>query len=150
MEVKHFLVTTKGTIYPTRCALGRVGEPKFVTYTDVIEGLFVFSGLEPGLYFVRMIEGQERFIRYVFPEGIVEEMTFSVAAGKPIYIGVVGITERHDVRADRSPHTWTFNQKDYIDTVEFRPEPAAEARAWAWFVERYGETRWGRMVKMML
>ena len=67
------------------------------------------------------------FTRYVFPEGIVEEMTFTVAAGKPIYVGVVAITERHGVAVDRPAHTWTFNQKDYKDTVEFRPEPAAEA-----------------------
>lgn len=138
---------------PTGCAVGRGGDPASVIEGVCWNGQLIFSGLEPGKYFLKLIESQPTedtgifLYRYVFREGISEDLVFTVEGGEPLYVGTIRVVEGHDLSPQSQPHTWTFNQLMGIDTVSISTDAQAEMVAWNRFMEAFGETGWGSLVR---
>jgi len=140
------------SIWPTHCALGKVGEPAMVIPGDCWGGQLIFAGLEPGEYYLKLVEGvpQEStgvpLYRYVFREGVLGELVFTLAAGEVLYLGSIWITEGHETGSQSQPHTWTFNQQEGTDTLGFSRNPETEEMAWTIFLETYGDSPWGPLI----
>ena len=140
------------SIWPTHCALGKVGEPAVVIPGDCWSGQLIFTGLEPGEYYLKLVEGVPLentgvpLYRYVIREGILRELVFTLAAGEVLYLGAIWITEGHETKSQNQPHTWTFNQQKGTDTLEFSRILENEEMAWTIFLETYGDSPWGQLI----
>ena len=52
---KDILHTHTVSIWPTHCALGKVGEPAVVIPGECWNGQLIFAGLEPGEYYLKLV-----------------------------------------------------------------------------------------------
>ena len=149
---QDILQTHTVSIWPTHCALGKVGDPSVVIPGDCWNGQLIFAGLEPGEYYLKLVEGEPEketgvpLYRYVIREGISENLILTLAAGEVVYLGSIRITEGHDHGTQSQPHTWTFNQQKGTDTLRNYQNPEIEEMAWSLFLETYGDSRWGRLI----
>lgn len=152
---KGELQTNTVTISPSHCALGKVGEPAVVIPGDCWDGQLIFSGLEPGEYFLKLVEGIPRettgvpLYRYVFREGVQDDLVFTLAAGDVLYLGSIRINEGHKPANQSQPHTWTFNKAQGTDHFRFSWNRPAEEYAWSIFLETYGDSPWGPLIRAL-
>lgn len=151
IKPKHFLVPADISVPPSRCAVARIDSTGGIRFAEAHKGLFVFSGLEPGPWYVKMIAGRETaatadHVRYVLAPDVVAGLTVSVEAGRAAYVGVIRVEETHALSSEGPTHTWTFSQPDLEDRLSLRRSAEAEAEAWRRFLETYGETAWAGIV----
>jgi hypothetical protein len=151
-RLKDVLHTHTVSIWPTHCALGKVGEPAVVIPGECWNGQLIFAGLEPGEYYLKLVEGEPQeetgipLYRYVIREGILDELVFKLSTGEVLYLGSIRITEGHDHGTQSQPHTWTFNQQKGTDTLRYSNNLAIEETAWGIFLGTYGDSMWGPLI----